>query len=225
MKVAVIFDMDGVLVDSFHAHLEAWRAMAHDQRLDFHPDRFAAVFGRTSRELMAELWPHRSYSDAQIATLDERREAAYRQIVRDNFPAMPGAAELIDSLHADGFQLALGSSGPPENANLVLQKLGRRQLFDAVVTGRDVRRGKPDPEVFLTAALRLNVPPNSCAVIEDAPAGIAAANAAGMLSIGLATTEKARQSLAAAKITVDSLAKLSPALIRQRLTHSSAPGH
>ena len=217
MVAAVIFDMDGVLVDSFHAHCEAWRMMTVEEHLDFDLTRFTAVFGRTSRELITELWGANRYTDAELAVLDDRREAAYRKIIQTNFPAMPGARKLIQALHNDGFAVALGSSGPIENAELVLEKLGVRQLFSAVVTGKDVRRGKPNPEVFLTAAVRLGVSPHRCAVIEDAPAGIAAANAGGMLSIGLVSTGRTRQALAAARLIVNSLAELSPAGIRQQL--------
>ena len=221
MAAAVIFDMDGVLVDSFHAHCEAWRRMTVEEHLDFDLTHFTTVFGRTSRELITELWGPNRYTDAELVALDDRREAAYRNIIRTNFPAMPGARELIQALHQDGFAVALGSSGPIENAELVLEKLGVRQLFSAVVTGKEVRRGKPDPEVFLTAAARLGVPPQHCAVIEDAPAGIAAANAGGMLSIGLVSTGRTRQALAAARLVVNSLSELSPALIRHQLERTN----
>ena len=100
-------------------------------------------------------------------------------------------------------------------------KLGVRHLFGAVVTGRDVRKGKPDPEVFLVAASRLGVPPNVCAVIEDAPAGIAAANTCGMASIGLASTGRTHQALANARLVVDLLQELSPTLIKQLIASAS----
>jgi HAD superfamily hydrolase (TIGR01509 family) len=217
MRPAVIFDMDGVLVDSFASHRDAWKAMAIAEGLTFDPARFTAAFGRTSREVITHLWGQDCYTDAQIVALDNQREAAYRDTIHAHFPAMPGAQELIASLNRGGFALALASSGPPENAQLVLEKLGARHLFGAVVTGKDVSKGKPDPEVFLVAASRLRVPPSLCAVIEDAPAGIAAANLAGMFSIGLASTGRTRQSLASARLVIDSLQELSPSLIRQHL--------
>ena len=89
-----------------------------------------------------------------------------------------------------------------------------RSLFGAVVTGSDVTRGKPDPQVFLLAAGRLGIPPARCAVVEDAPPGIAAAKAAGMTAVGLASTGRTRQSLAAADLVVDALAELTPERIR-----------
>ena len=90
-------------------------------------------------------------------------------ILAAEFPPMPGVGELLESLHAAGFALAVGSSGPPENVNLVLDRLGNRGLFGSIVHGMDVTRGKPDPQVFLLAAHRLGIPAKRCAVVEDTP--------------------------------------------------------
>jgi len=216
MKCAVLFDVDGVLVDSYAAHREAWRAMAAAEGLPpFEEADFRRLFGTLSKPMMESLWGAGRYTDAQLAVLNDRREAAYREIVAADFPAMPGACELLAALHADDFGLAVGSSGPPENVGLVLDRLGVRPLFGAVVTGRDVRRGKPDPEVFLTAAARLGVAPECCAVVEDAPPGVAAANRAGMASIGMAGGNAPARDLTAARRVVQTLAELSPAAIRR----------
>jgi beta-phosphoglucomutase len=127
---------------------------------------------------------------------------------------MDGAIELIDALIADGFQLAVGSSGPPENVALVLEKLGRASKFSAVVTGNDVSRGKPDPQVFQLAAEKLNVPAASCAVVEDAVHGVEAARRAGMASIGLTGTVNA-EALSGADLVVNSVRELTPSRIRE----------
>jgi beta-phosphoglucomutase len=215
LDYAVIFDMDGVLVDTYHAHYQSWLAMAEPEGLSFTEAEFAPTFGRTSREIIAYFWGGGRYTDAEIATLDAKKEAAFRRIIEADFPAMPGARSLLKELHDAGFALALGSSGPPENVALVLEKLGAGELFRAVVTGMDVTRGKPDPQVFLIAAERLRMPPPRCAVIEDAPAGVAAANAAGMASVGLTSTGRTAESLAAADRVVGSLAELSAAVLRE----------
>ena len=211
---AAIFDMDGVLVDTYHAHYKSWLAMAEPEGLSFTEAEFAPTFGRTSREIIAYFWGDGRYDDAEIAALDEKKEAAFRRIIEADFPAIPGVSSLLEDLHAAGFALAVGSSGPPENVDLVLNRLGAGGLFQAVVTGMDVTRGKPDPQVFLIAAERLNVPPRRCAVVEDAPAGVAAANAAGMASIGLTSTGRTAESLSAAHLIVGSLAELSAELLR-----------
>ena len=197
--------MDGVLVDTYRAHYRSWLELAEAEGLSFTEAEFAATFGRTSREIIAHLWGDDRYDDAQIAELDRRKEAAFRRMIEADFPAMPGAGELLRSLHNAGFRLAVGSSGPPENVALVLDRLEARDLFEAVVTVEDVTRGKPDPEVFLIAAKRLGVAPAACAVIEDAPAGVAAANAAGMASVGLLSTGRKPEDLAAADLVVRSL--------------------
>lgn len=212
---AVLFDMDGVLVDTYHAHYKSWLAIAEPAGLTFTEAEFAPTFGRTSREIIAYFWGDGRYTDEEIAALDEKKEAAFRRIIETDFPAMPGAHSLLRRLHDAGFALAVGSSGPPENVALVLEKLGVGELFGAVVTGMDVSRGKPDPQVFLIAAERLRMPPERCAVIEDAPAGIAAARAAGMASIGLTSTGRTAESLSAAQLVVGSLEQLSPELLRE----------
>jgi len=217
-RLGVIFDMDGVLVDTYGPHFESWRAVGLEEGLSVSEAEFAPTFGRTSREIIAALWPQRDYSDDQIAALDDRKEAAFRRIVRARFPAMPGAIDLLHALADSGFALAVGSSGPPENIDLVLQRLGARRLFQAIVTGRDVTRGKPDPQVFLIASERLGIVPGRLAVVEDAPAGVAAANAAGMTSVGLASTGRTRESLSAAALVVDSLDELSAEVLRGLIT-------
>jgi beta-phosphoglucomutase len=217
---AVIFDMDGVLVDTYDAHYRSWLEMAEPEGIHFTEAEFAETFGRTSREIIAHYWGEGRYDDAQIAELDLRKEVAFRRAVEANVPAMPGVHELLGNLHRAGFRLAVGSSGPPENVALVLDKLGIREFFGAVVSGADVTRGKPDPQVFLLAAERLGVAPRRCAVIEDAPPGVAAANAAGMTSVGLVSTGRTSAQLAAARAVVGSLGEISPRMLHD-LIHST----
>jgi beta-phosphoglucomutase len=218
--MAVIFDMDGVLVDTYHAHYRSWLEMAEADGLHFSEEDFAATFGRTSREIIAHFWGEGRYGDLQIAELDRRKEAAFRRLIETDFPAMPGVGPLLHSLRDAGFRLAVGSSGPPDNVALVLDRLKARDLFDAVVTGDDVTRGKPDPEVFLIAAKRLNVPPPRCVVVEDAPPGVAAANAGGMASVGLVSTGRKPEDLAAARAVVRLLDELSPRMLRELIVGS-----
>src|SRR3954454_4435051 len=146
----VIFDVGGVLVDSYDAHYQSWRDILAEHGRELTEHDFARTFGRTSREIIAQFWGD-GVSAAEIREIDDRKEALYRDIVARQFPAMDGAVELIDALRAAGFALAVGSSAPPENVMQSLDRLGRRDAFGAVVTGRDVTRGKPDPQVFLLA--------------------------------------------------------------------------
>ena len=220
---AVIFDVDGVLTDSYAPHFESWQRMFGEIGVEFTDEQFRATFGRTNRDIFAELYPGQM-DEEQSRRLGERKEELYREIVRKSFVPLPGAVELIDALHAAGFKLAVGSSGPPPNVALTLEKLGRASRFSAAVTGADVQRGKPDPQVFQLAASRLSVPVERCAVIEDAPPGVEAANRAGMTSIAVLGTTT-RENLAHAKLVVDSLKELTPdriaALIDTARAHSA----
>src|SRR5688500_2754831 len=195
MKLAVIFDVDGVLVDSYQAHYEGWIRAGKTWGFSITEEQFVKTFGRTSREVIVDTFKMTWLSDEQIKRLDEHKEALYREIVAESFPEMDGAGQLLDALHQAGFALAVGSSGPPPNVDVVIDHLGRRHLFGAMVTGIDVTRGKPDPQVFLLGAQRLGVLPANCVVVEDAPAGIAAAKNAGMKSVGIVSTGRSADEL------------------------------
>jgi beta-phosphoglucomutase len=203
----VIFDMDGVLIDSYHAHYESWQRLGRETRFAMSQEQFLRSFGRTSREVLAEYWPELARTGEDVARLDARKEALFREIIRENFPVMDGAVELIDALAAAGLRLAVGSSGPPANVALTLDRLGRQAAFTGVVTGADVQRGKPHPDVFLIAAERIGVPPRRCVVIE-------AAHAAGMRCVGLASTGRDPASLAKADRVVRSLREISVSTVR-----------
>ena len=209
-KYGVIFDMDGVLVDSYRAHFDSWNRMARAHGLAMTERQFAATFGRTTREIIKTLWSD-SISDDEIPAWDDEKEAAYRDILREAFPEMPGAAALVEALHEAGFALAIGSSGPPENVAVVRESLP--PVFSAVVTASDVTHGKPHPEVFLKAAAKLQIRPIHCAVVEDAPAGVEAARSAGMATIALTGTAPWDKLAKQAHLVVDALGDLAPARI------------
>lgn len=209
--IGVIFDVDGVLVDSYAAHLKSWRRLAAELGHTLTEGRFAATFGRTSRDIIVELFDERD--DSRIRRLDDRKEALYRDLVGGKVPVMAGARELVAACRAAGFRLAVGSSGPPENVRLVCDEMGLTPLLSATVTGMDVTRGKPDPQVFLIAAERMELGSARCVVVEDAPSGIEAARAGGMASIGLVGTHAA-EALSRADRVVGRLDEVTPSLIR-----------
>ena len=209
-KRAVIFDVDGVLVDSYHAHYEAWKRVGRRAGRPIREETFASLFGRRNREIIRLLWGD-VLTEAQAEELSRWKEVQYREVLRADFRPMDGARELVDALKAAGFLLAVGSSGPPENVRLALEGLGRARLFDATVTGDEVRAGKPDPEVFLKASAKLGLEPRCSAVVEDSTAGIEAAVRAGMAPIALVgTAEREALARAGAALVVDSLRDLSP---------------
>ena len=213
--LGVIFDMDGVLVDSYRAHFRSWRKMARAVGLDMTEPQFAATFGRTTRDIIRHLWPDEAAAIEDVSAWDDAKEAAYREILREDFPVMDGAPELLAALHEAGFHQAVGSSGPPENVALVVELLPGAEHLAAAVTGRDVTHGKPHPEVFLKAAETLGVEPRRCAVVEYAPAGIEAARRADMAAIGITGTADRGTLAERAHLVVDSLRELTPDRIRE----------
>lgn len=213
-EYGVIFDMDGVLVDSYRAHYKSWQRVADEYDLTISEAAFVPTFGRTSREAVVQLWPERGFSKRQVTAIDLRKEVFFRKILAADFPVMAGALDLIDRLYEAGFRLAVGSSGPPENVSQVLDLLGQRTKFQAVITGKDVTQGKPHPQVFLTAAEQLGLSPKRCVVIEDAPLGIEAANAAGATSVALVHPYHNPAAFAHSDHRVNSLKELTPQKIQ-----------
>ncbi len=205
---AVIFDLDGVLIDSSDAHFESWRRLARDLGRTVTEEQFKSTFGRQNRDIIPMLFGE-SLSPERIEELGETKERYYREIVRDNVPALPGAADLVRACADAGLRCAVGSSGHPKNIDLALRALGIDSIIATVVSGHDVTKGKPDPQVFLLAAERLGIAPETCAVIEDAPAGIEAALAAGMTAVAV-TTEHPRERLSHAHLVVEGVHDLSP---------------
>jgi beta-phosphoglucomutase len=187
MIEGVIFDMDGVLVDSGPAHHQSWQQVARRHGINVTAERFQQTFGRPSRDIIRILWGE-NVSDDQIRRIDGQKEAAYRELIRDRVPLMPGCRELLERLRKAGFHLAVATSGPPENLDLVISDGLIANFFAAEVHGFEIAVGKPAPDCFLLAADRLQLPPASCVVIEDAPVGIQAALAAHMKPIALAGT-------------------------------------
>lgn len=209
----VIFDMDGVLIDSAKPHLESWKLLAEEIGGEVTEARFAATFGRQNRDIVPMLFG--PMGEDRVRQLSDRKEELYRGLVRERPPIVAGAVELVRALSDRGFRLAIGSSGPRANIDLALGAMGVAALFRAVVSAADVTRGKPDPQVFRVAAERLNLPPSRCVVIEDAPVGIEAAKAAGMRAVAVLLHHPRSAFSAADKIvdkldaiTVDSLSSL-----------------
>jgi beta-phosphoglucomutase len=215
----VIFDMDGVLIDSFEPHRRSWQRMAREHGIQMTDEQFAITFGRTSRDIIHHFWGD-TLTPEQMREMDDRKEAIFRDLLSEHIPTMPGAVELIDDLYGHGFRLAIGSSGPPANVQLVAQSLGLANRLAGIVTGADVTRGKPDPQVFLLAAERMHLAPDRCAVVEDAVHGITAARRAGMRAIALTGTAP-REAFGAADLVVDRLQELRAADIATLIDRDS----
>ncbi len=183
-----IFDWDGVILDSSRQHEESWRLLARENGLALPEDFFRRSFGMKNERIIPELlgWTR---DPETVRRLGDRKEALYRELIRrDGVQPLPGVREWLQTLRAAGIPCAVGSSTPRENIECVLDTLGLRQAFDAIVAGQDVTHGKPHPEVFLRAAALLGLSPERCVVFEDAHVGLQAARAAGMKVVAVAST-------------------------------------
>jgi beta-phosphoglucomutase len=181
---AVIWDMDGTLVDTADLHFQAWQALCAAKGLPFTRADFNATFGQRNPEILRGLFGDR-FTDLQLAELADRKEELYRAAAGRGVELLPGVFVLLERLHQAGFLQAIASSAPRANLDLILHLTGIERFLQAVVASEDTQRGKPDPQVFLVAAERLRVPPPRCVVVEDAVAGVQAARAAHMKSIAV----------------------------------------
>ncbi len=156
----VIFDMDGVLADTAEAHFASWQRLGERYGVEISRETFEQTFGRPNHQII-ETMLGRELPEDELRQVDRLKEAAYRDIIRDRVEPVPGVVELIRELDEWGFRMAVGSSGPRQNIDLVLSTLGVERYFGAIVSGWDVERGKPDPDVFLKSAAGIGLPPRA----------------------------------------------------------------
>ena len=181
---AVIWDLDGVIIDSAEEHCHAWQRLAREEGIPFTDADFWATFGKRNDDIFAVHWGKLSAKEAQ--SLANRKESYFRELIRETAAPLPGAMELMRELHLAHFAQALASSTPIENIELISNVLGLKRYLTVLVSGETVPHGKPAPDIFLKAARELNADPHSSLVIEDAVAGVQAAHAAGMRCISVA---------------------------------------
>jgi beta-phosphoglucomutase len=189
-KILAIFDHDGVLVDSLAFHQDSWVEMGRLMGLAIAPEFIHETFGMTNPTILRSLLGDAVDSET-IRNYSNLKEECYRTAARGRIVLTPGARELLDALTAEGAALGIGSSAVRANLELTIGEAGLSGRFAAVVGLEDIERGKPDPEVFLKAAIQAGVEPCRCVVFEDAPVGVQAAKSAGMLAIGVASTHPA----------------------------------
>ncbi len=205
-EMGVIFDLDGVLVDTGQWHRGAWDDLAQKEGLVMSDEFFRQTFGMQNYQIIPMLAGQDLPRD-EIDRMSEWKERRYRELILGKLELLEGVAELLGELMDAGFRLAVGTSTPQVNLAFMLEHLPLKDSFDAYVTGEDVAHGKPAPDTFLRAAEKLGLEPGRCVVVEDAVAGIQAALAASMPVVAVTTTRN-RSELAQAALIVDSLAEL-----------------
>jgi HAD superfamily hydrolase (TIGR01509 family) len=197
---AVLWDLDGTHVDSEELHWRSWRdtLAAEGHRITY--EQFLDSFGQKNDRILP-LWLGPGTPAAEMSRIGDAKEAEYRRLAdAHGLAPLPGAAEWLRRLHAAGWKQAIASSAPRGNVEVMLRVLRVERALDAIVAAEDVTAGKPDPQVFLTAAARLGVPPGRCVVVEDAAAGVEGARRAGMKCIGVHRTQALAADLAVASL-------------------------
>jgi HAD superfamily hydrolase (TIGR01509 family) len=207
-KHAVIFDMDGVLTDSEPIHSAAYRSLFKKLGIELTDERHHSFVGYSNRVMWTEL--HEEFRLAP--SVDELLAMGNRNICEwferlDRLPIIPGVEDLLRQLTDRRFRLGIASSSPRKLIQLIIQKLGFGSYFPVAISGEDVARGKPAPDIFLATAKQLGVPPAECLVIEDSPHGIAGARAAGMPSVGFLNPNSGNQDLSRADLLIRDFSK------------------
>ena len=205
-RMGVIFDLDGVLVDTGWAHKQSWYDLAEKEGFSMTDEFFYSTFGMQNYQIIPMLLRRVAALD-EVDRLSDWKEQRYREIIAEKLVPAEGAKSLLCDLKSENFLLAVGSSAPRANLEFVLTRTDLKDYFDAYVSGEDVINGKPAPDTFFKAAEKLLLEAENCVVVEDAVQGVDAGKAAGMPVVAVTTT-RSRADLQKADIIVDSLAQL-----------------
>jgi beta-phosphoglucomutase len=216
---AVLWDMDGTLIDSEEFHWISWRDALAAEGITITHEQFLSSFGQRNDSIIPQ-WLGTAATPQRIEKIGNAKEELYRQLIRQHgISPLPGVAHWVRQLHEDGWLQVIASAAPRANIDAVLKALSATHIFQGIVSADDVHRGKPDPEVYLTAAARVGASPDRCIVVEDAVAGVEGACRAGMRSIGVSRGGKHLP----ADVVVHSLDLLEPDAFEKLLECCSSP--
>jgi len=202
-KKTILWDMDGVIVDSYSFHLAAWQEAFAKRGIKFTKEDFTKLFGTRNDFIIGSIMG-RELSERDVRIMVQEKEENFRRKAKGSIRPFPGAVRLLNAIKKGNVRLGLVSSAPRENIDLVLSELNLEGIFDCIVFGQEVCESKPGPQIYLLAARKLEVTPNDCVVIEDSPLGVRAAKTAGMKCLAIVNTHP-RQKLEEANNVVDSL--------------------
>ena len=206
-KKAIIFDMDGVIIDNISYHIEALQLFLKQFGQEVTEEEFQSHYnGRTIQEVILELKPGANHDEVML--LAEEKEKIYRDLYQSDLAPTTGLLEFLEEAKSAGLKMAVATSAITANADFTLDGLNIREYFDAVIDSTMVIKGKPDPQIYLKAASELNISPENCVVLEDALAGIQSAKNAGMDVIGLYTSLKKEEIPAEVSLKVKDFTEL-----------------
>lgn len=191
---AILFDMDGVIIDSNPYHRIAWEKLLLENEIDFSEDSFEKViFGRTGQDALRELASGR-FSEEELIRLANHEDEIFREIIKEiEVCPIDGLLEFISEVKRNNYKIALVTSAPTPNVTLVLERFRLQDAFDLIVDDMNIENGKPNPEIYLKAVGKLGIPNEQCVVFEDSFSGIQAAKNAGLRVIGLTTSHHAHE--------------------------------
>jgi beta-phosphoglucomutase family hydrolase len=203
---AVIFDMDGTVVDTTRIEYDAWKQMFDERQVDFPYDDYIGALGAKGSEIVKE---RIDTTDDEIEEMLAKKETYLKQLVEQNgLQLIPGVEKVMQEIQKLNLKMALATGSSQEKLDFIMERFHLRQYFDVFVTSDDVKNGKPDPEVFLKAASKMNVPPHECIVMEDASNGVEAAKSANMSCIAITST-RGKDQLEKADVVINHYRELS----------------
>jgi beta-phosphoglucomutase family hydrolase len=205
-KKAVIWDMDGVIVDTAQYHLKGWQMVFQKRGANYTEEDYRRNTGMRNDSIIRSILGEK-IAQNEIMAITREKDEVFRQLVSQNIRPFPGVLKLITSLKEHKFKIAIASSAPIENIQLITQSLKIHNCFDAIVSGWETTKGKPNPQIFLLAAEKLGVEAESCIVIEDAIVGITASKRAGMCCLAVTNTNP-REDLREADLVIDTLEEI-----------------
>ena len=215
MNKAVIFDMDGVLVDNNPWHIKAWMTFCKRHSVHMTVEEITSHFGNTNDDYLNFLFRHK-LSLTEINVYGGEKEEIYREIYRGQIVPLNGLLDILDLLDEEGYLIGLATSAPAKNVDFTLDGLGIKKRFNVIVDATSIKKGKPDPEIYLLASKRLGVMPSRCIVFEDSVHGIQAAVSAGMHAIGVLTTQT-KENLAKAHHLINDFSEISAEFLNRIL--------
>lgn len=189
---AVLFDMDGTLVDSIPFHQEAWLRFLGNHGIHLRPEDFHAQNHGAIHEMIGRFFPHIKSLEKR-AELGEEKEITYRNIYRPYLEEVPGLSPFLRELQNQDISIHLATMGDQNNIDFTLDGLGIRNFFATTTGGHEVLKGKPNPEIFIKSLEKTGLKGNECLVVEDSGGGIRAALAAGLKVIGIATSHTRKE--------------------------------